>query len=221
MRPWGMKFLYDNEDWLETKSNLDPPDSASLCFWMGVENFDTWIMGNDFYSWDVGTNSSNKLVNALNHSWTGALASTAALNSNQLYHIVCTAGSDTTAQIYIDGAFDSETDGHFLTPGASHFQIGNVADDTPYQFGGYLQDVRIYNRVLTANEVQTIYASQGNDSIVSGLTNRWLLNDGVEYSSTADSTVQDYGPDQNHMIVKSGEPFYMGTELKIGRKYHK
>jgi len=45
---------------------------------------------------------------------------------------------------------------------------------------GYLADVRIYNRVLSQSEIQSIYRARSSDNIVNGLAARWLLDEETE-----------------------------------------
>ena len=51
---------------------------------------------------------------------------------------------------------------------------------TDQSWFGAIDDVRIYNRVLTANEIQTIYALRGQDGILDNLQHQWPLNEGAE-----------------------------------------
>jgi hypothetical protein len=60
----------------------------------------------------------------------------------------------------------------------------------------YIDDVRIYSRVLSDAELATIYACRGTDGIVQSLGHRYLLNElnsGAAVSTTANS-VKDCGP---------------------------
>jgi len=50
--------------------------------------------------------------------------------------------------------------------------------DFGYLLTGDAADVRAYNRVLSAEEHETIYACRGSDGIVDGLVGRWPLNEG-------------------------------------------
>lgn len=45
-----------------------------------------------------------------------------------------------------------------------------------YPLNGLADDVRIYNRILTDAELQTIYACRGTDGIILGLQARYLFN---------------------------------------------
>jgi hypothetical protein len=56
---------------------------------------------------------------------------------------------------------------------------------------GQLADVRVYNRALSASEVQTIYTCKGHDGIVYGLVGRWLLNEDASGKQVTTGSVKD------------------------------
>lgn len=66
----------------------------------------------------------------------------------------------------------------------------------PQQFmDGLIDDVRQYSRAPSANEIQTIYASRGNDMIVDGLVVRYLMNEQAAGTQAIGAgSVKDSGP---------------------------
>lgn len=54
--------------------------------------------------------------------------------------------------------------------------IGKKEDSTLY-FDGTLDDIRIYDRLLSAEEILTIYTARATDNIVYGLVGRWMPNE--------------------------------------------
>jgi hypothetical protein len=106
--------------------------------------------------------------------------STTTLASNTLHH-VCGVYDTTAAllRMYIDGVQEATTaTGATGSVNTQSLVIGN--GPWPLRvFNGLMEDVRVYNRALTADEVQTIYASRGRDRIVSGLVGRWVMNEGA------------------------------------------
>ena len=80
-------------------------------------------------------------------------------------HVACTFGSG-TAKIYVDGALAATATGITQTPNdvATAFRVGqpsvaNISDG----FDGPIEDVRVYDTVLTPDEVQEIFSAQGLD----------------------------------------------------------
>ena len=64
---------------------------------------------------------------------------------------------------------------------------------TPTQsWDGYLDDFRVYNRFLSQEEIETLYACRGNDWIIDGLINWWPMNEGSE-GSTVSSLIDVVG----------------------------
>jgi hypothetical protein len=64
--------------------------------------------------------------------------------------------------VYVDGVLQSNTaimdnlSSSILT--SSHFNVGSIDNSNTFAFNsGSIDDVRIYNRVLTANEVKQLY----------------------------------------------------------------
>lgn len=49
---------------------------------------------------------------------------------------------------------------------------------------GAIDDVRIYDRVMTGNEIATIYACRGQDGILDNLQHHWPLDEGAEGAAT-------------------------------------
>jgi hypothetical protein len=56
-------------------------------------------------------------------------------------------------------------------------RIGSSANLNTEIFGGVIEDVRLYQRVLGAAEIMTIYSARGADRILQGLGNRYMLKE--------------------------------------------
>ncbi len=93
--------------------------------------------------------------------------------------------------IYIDGVSVTVTEtnaptGTILSDAAELCHIANRSD-TNFGFDGRISDLRIYNRILSADEIATIYAARGVDGIVDGLVMRHMMDEdalGVVASGT-------------------------------------
>jgi hypothetical protein len=83
---------------------------------------------------------------------------------NVWQHVVVTYNSNSTANdpsFYINGASVAVTEGtapsgSYSSDGAVNFTIGNTPDTTR-TFDGAIDEVRIYNRVLTSDEIKRLY----------------------------------------------------------------
>jgi len=114
--------------------------------------------------------SAGILTNDLYNNTSGHSATT-ALSVDTWYHVVCTglesAGTSTT-EIFINGVSEGTTDVASSTVAAAILTIANRTGASNNS-DVILDDIRIYNRVLSTSEIETIYAARGVDGIVEGL----------------------------------------------------
>jgi len=114
---------------------------------------------------------------------------------NNFHHIVWTFDwSNTDVELYMDGNFvDSENALNNLAINSYDLYIG-MRDDGDYQFKGIIASVRIYNRALSAEEIQALY---NGERITDGLVAEWLFEDDYDFGRTTyefeNSTNQYYG----------------------------
>jgi len=119
------------------------------------------------------------------------LSSISTISINTWYHVVCTYESG-DGEVYVNGIFDVDGTVGTTTP-SQYLAIGNRTGATE-GFKGILDDLRIYNRVLNAAEIATIFACRGSDGIVYGLLHRYMLNELPEdVTSSATEVVKDSG----------------------------
>jgi len=97
------------------------------------------------------------------HFGLGDVKSTANVQDDRWHHVAGTmrqSGSDYIYSIYVDGKLDNiATNSTGLTPTGNGWAIGARYDGT-WGYRGLVEDVRIYDRALSASEVQAIYAGQ-------------------------------------------------------------
>lgn len=73
---------------------------------------------------------------------------------------MCQSGSDYVYSIYVDGKLDNTaTNATGLTPTENGWAIGARYDGT-WSYRGLVEDVRIYDRALSASEIQAIYTEK-------------------------------------------------------------
>ena len=95
--------------------------------------------------------------------WTGQSGGTLSLQSNSslavgsFYHVVVTY-SGTTGNIYVNGISDGSASGSYVVPtGVSLWINGGIGG--AQESNTYIDDVRWYNRALSADEVQRLWNS--------------------------------------------------------------
>ncbi|MBU4348652.1 prepilin-type N-terminal cleavage/methylation domain-containing protein [Patescibacteria group bacterium] len=142
----------------------------TLSVWV---KFTTSQNGKQIIGWWYGQNNMLKVVNDKVYFYIDAddalgvthADSNSVLNDGNWHHIVGTydkdAGSNNTL-LYVDGAVQTIKD---TTTGTmvstSKFNIGSMNDSGvgTYNFEGSLEDVRIYDRALSASEITQLYES--------------------------------------------------------------
>ncbi|MFZ9697666.1 MAG: Ig-like domain-containing protein, partial [Ilumatobacteraceae bacterium] len=103
------------------------------------------------------------------HYWWGNdLDSGVTLNTGRWYHVAATFDG-TTRRIYLDGQMlvSDQPTGHNAT--AEKFAVG-ATNNFGERFSGLLDDVAIYNRALTADEVAQLAVGSGSDVTVTSTT---------------------------------------------------
>jgi hypothetical protein len=86
---------------------------------------------------------------------------------------------------------------------------------------GMIDDIRIYNRVLSTNEIQTIYNLRGNDHIVSGLIFRWTFMEGASGTVISGAgTIRDVSGNAHHNTLVYGSPKWANKQTSFLRRTH-
>jgi len=187
-----------------------PPTNVTMCFWIKPTAIgalqEIW---NYTVKYQVSLLSTGYIENKI---WdTKGFSSTSALTAGLWYHVVCTRDSGGNAATFINGVAAGTNTGHDNSPGTSSFVIG------AYNYGNCaLEDFRTYSRVLSLNEIQTLYACCGADGIQDDLTYWWIFNDGP--LGTTVSTV--YGQRGIGNLTANGSPVYTEGIVKWRRAYN-
>jgi hypothetical protein len=111
----------------------------------------------------------------VNNTWSSCETDDGTFLPNQWTHIAATFDSR-TSKVYINGVESkSSTISEYITVSHSHLIIGNLAYFNDRWFKGKLYDVRIWNKVKTAQEILDNYQTMptGNED---GLVANWALN---------------------------------------------
>jgi hypothetical protein len=162
---------------MATFANFALPRDCSICFWLRLKGNNTSV--NRFFgthdAFEIKYNVSGGKFNADLYKALGS-NSFASLALNTQYHIACTTSKDTNTWKFLNATFQ---DNNGSTPDnppspASCGIGGRYGEFVGEAANGIMEDVRVYNRVLSAKEIQTIYTCKGSDGIFEGLVNRWI-----------------------------------------------
>ncbi len=96
--------------------------------------------------------------------WTALINSTSSVNTgNWVYVAVTRTKSDGKMRLYINGALEQEGSGPTNTLDAtSQLTVGQIMSSTSAanQYVGQLDDLKIYNRVISAEEISSNYSEK-------------------------------------------------------------
>ncbi len=111
-------------------------------------NVNSYIVVNTTIGWGF--------YNGSNH---GAGAS--ASYNNGSWHHYCVTGASSGSNFYVDGAAvgTSASISQTINSAAGAFRLGSSSFDNGYNFTGQQDDVRVYNRPISAAEVAQIYTA--------------------------------------------------------------
>jgi hypothetical protein len=101
---------------------------------------------------------------ALQAGDSGSVVSSTAVNDGRWHHVVLTRKTgDGAVQVYVDGKLEAEgaSDGEEKTTAFKALGRRENTGGPPAYFQGMLDEVRLYNRVLTAEEVGILVGSGG------------------------------------------------------------
>lgn len=136
--PHKLASTYGNDMWIYRKRHIGTP-------WRSYEVFLNTEDDKLFFRWY----DNNAVLEV-------TVKSSAAISTNQWIFFAASV-SPTTATLYINGAqqdVDSSVGSGVIYPSDNEFSLGK--SDTHY-FDGVVDDMRLYNRVLTADEVLSLY----------------------------------------------------------------
>jgi hypothetical protein len=100
---------------------------------------------------------------------TTTLMGTAPINDGQLHHLAVTFVSGGAAILYVDGQRQAADTAPTFAFNANPLRLGKLLDDFWTPLNGLLDEVQVFNRVLTPSEVQAIYQA-GSAGQVKGAT---------------------------------------------------
>lgn len=176
----------NNKITVEDSDSLDLVSEGSMEFWINVRGVggvrdrvmmkgNSW---NDRFPYAIYISSLIRLYVWLENSDTEVM-STFNLNYNEWYHIVATWNSSET-RLYINGSLDNTAGGPLnMFSNSKELEIGGetIDWDSEGPFNGSVDDLALYSRVLTAEEVSEHY-NKNFENVTGAEWNITSLEDG-------------------------------------------
>ncbi len=193
----GQALNFDGgDDYVDigTPASLSLSGPMSVCAWINGKNLggSNAIFSNEFgggsqYTFETFTSGAN-----LHFYWIGAggleeFFTGDILTDNRWYHTCAVRISDSNVKIYLDAVEQSVTNSGAsgIPASAADTAIGREGLLNAGYFRGSIDDVRIYNRALSADEIKRLYRIGGtlklgkpsNIGLTSGLVGHWTFDE--------------------------------------------
>lgn len=189
-----------------TDNNLAPDSAITVEAWIkasswAANNFEgsivckhSWSQGEQGYVLRAGNNGQlnfsvcGKNASGVSISWVGATSPSASMMVNTWYHVAGTYDGD-SVRVFINGVQRGATslpDG-MIRGLAYPIRIGRLSDQSQTQtryFTGQIDEVRIWERALTASEILTRYNTHLDPALETGLVGYWRFNNGTGVTVT-------------------------------------
>lgn len=175
-----------------------------------------------------GTTNCIKVGIELNGGDELNMETVSGLQTTDWQHVAYRWQSGSDIEVYVDGELSNAPNGSSGTntgtiSGFDRIIIGKgVKEETPgASWDGLIDDVRLYNRYLSPEEIQTIYATAGVDNIVNGLVYRFIFNE-LSAGSTIPTTtgfVKGSTIEDNELTASGGTLSYGEKFVRYDRKY--
>jgi hypothetical protein len=226
----GQALKFNNQGINLTDTGLIATSSFTVTAWIkastDVSDYRTIIdktisVNNRNYWLELDVTTGNLSLRTSFNGTASAFTTSSALNDNRWHHV--TASYDGShIYMYVDGTLvlNTATTGSIDSASGMVASIGYEKFNNSRWFSGSLDDVRIYNRALSATEVQQLYnatagthtnvSSAGSNDLSNGLVGWWTM-DGKNISST---TVSDTSGNGNDGTLTSSQTTTIG---KVGQ----
>jgi len=157
------------------------------------------------------------------------LMSTAGVITNGVWvHVVGTYDPNVAApqqRLYINGVQNNARTqtgaiNYDTTPnGDLFFGQDGSSGNQQFRYPGLTADIRIYNRMLTAAEVQQLYTARGHDGIYRGLVGRWPCRERADGQNCVGTGFVKDVSETNTVGTPTNTPVYRNNELSFDRKF--
>lgn len=174
---------------------------------------------NHYAVFSVWIDSSSRIQ--VNFAGYATRRDTPAVSLNNWHHVVITNDSVTAGatnlKVYVDGSqvtLTSESSSTSYTAGTGRSAFGGFFDNsnvpTRLFYIGEIDNLRMYNRILTADEVTVLYG-EGNQKLPTGYTKlNYLQSSGTQYINLGFPLRADYTVDIGFQYTSLGNKYICG-----------
>ena len=218
----GTALYFDGVDDYVNVESINPTDEITVAAWVRSDrNYykGLWQMVSKYSAYILGTGTANSnttcfIVNT--GSWVYNACYTVPDPMNWHYFVGTYNSSSGVVRLYVDGVLrgtSSTTPGSKITADTGPLHIGHRECCTEY-FSGYIDEVTIWNRSLTDEEIAILYRSYP-ESVQQDLVGYWALDGNAQDSSGHGNDGVAYGS-PSWVSGKSSQAVYLnGTDQYI------
>ena len=217
----GQAVNFGGSDYISVSDNkfLEPSIPFSISFWLKTTQTGNKVIiekdGNAGYSVQREDNNAIK-ISIGDSGGTLEIESAHTYNDGKWHHVVFVAQSPASnSKVYVDSVDDTSgtPNNGFPSYSTGSLYIGSRAGSFGYQ--GAFDEVRIYNRALTATEVTALYrtglsvtnSSAQNKKITNGLVGLWSFNgQDMDWSQSSAEAIDRSGQNNNGDVVGGARP---------------
>lgn len=207
----------NGSSWMTSTVNyVRPSTSHTVMYWLRVDSTSGTrrTVGNTG-AWEAraaGTTLTSDYLQS------GSL-NTVTLTTGVLHHVAFVQDVPNTDRFaYLDGVLvDSILGASFAGQQTGLLNIGVSPGGAGQGWNGVIEDFRVYDRVMTLAEIQTIAACKGTDGFTADINLRFRMDEGVDAAAVADLINQAQVAPANCPTV-SGSPVY---NYDTGVKYRR
>jgi hypothetical protein len=166
----GQGMLFDGgNDYVDVEDNdaysITTTNKLTVALWVNAKKFSPRgrpigkAFGREF-EWDIWVNTDGTFQAFMWNTAIGTYlsATSAAKKTNQWYHLVMLAdASSPSLRIYVDGVLEATATNPSGTLGGNGSGNLTIGVNATVEFNGLIDDVRIYNRALSADEIKRLY----------------------------------------------------------------
>lgn len=186
----GVLFAGGSEGVVSTTTYARPTTDCSVSMWLRHDNNSAGCrpFGHDT-NFESRTGAGGSVL-TLDYFGTG-VGGTVTLTLGTYHHLVFVCdvtGGNMLA--YLDGSNVLNAAASFTTAGTDTMKIGISPGAASQGWNGALDDIRIYNRALSAAECENLYACRGTDGMLEDLEHWYPMDEGAEGATV--TTIYDH-----------------------------
>ncbi|MBI4311288.1 MAG: hypothetical protein HY681_05835 [Chloroflexi bacterium] len=117
--------------------------------------------------------------------------STTSIQNNAWYHVAAVR-QGTTNYLYVNGVVENSVAvAQTVSTTGRNFYIGRRDQDNSYNFGGIVDDVRLYDRALSVSQINS---AKAGGTVASGLVGHWKLDEGAGTTASNSAVAGSISP---------------------------